>query len=134
LIRIRKQRGFTLDALGERINYARPNLIAWEKGRVSPSAARLVELAQVLGIEPWQLTTRTPRSAELVDLRVWAGLTQRQLADRAGIPRSSYSVIERGGAAPSRDVLARLAAAIGRDERELQRASRRTTARAPRGR
>jgi DNA-binding XRE family transcriptional regulator len=49
-------------------------------------------------------------------LKLWRehrGLTLQALADKAGCTRQMLSMIERGKAAPSADLLARLAAALG---------------------
>lgn len=126
LIRLRKARGLSHDALGARVARARPNMIAWEKGAAKPSPGKLVGLAQALEVEPWELTTVGPDNAELADLRSWAGLTQQELADKAGIMRSTYSLLERGGLPLRSDVAERIAKALGRDRDEVQRSYART--------
>lgn len=126
LVRLRKARGLSHDALGERVGRARPNMIAWEKGPAKPSPAKLVGLARALGVQPWELTTAGPETAELADLRGWAGLTQQELADKAAIMRSTYSLLERGGLPLRRDVAERIAAAIGCDVEIVERAAART--------
>jgi transcriptional regulator with XRE-family HTH domain len=92
MARLRKARGLTLDALGERVGRARPNVIKWEAGE-APSPPKLVALARALDVDPWQMTLRKPQAAELADLRDWAGLTRRALAARAGIRRSTYAEV-----------------------------------------
>lgn len=47
------------------------------------------------------------------EARLRAGLTQRQLAERAGTTQSSIARWETGGVAPPLETLARLAAACG---------------------
>lgn len=55
-----------------------------------------------------------PRAGWLiVEARRRAGLTQRQLADRASVPQSTISVYERGGREPTLPTLARLVGAAG---------------------
>jgi len=56
----------------------------------------------------------TPPAASLVDeIRRRSGLTQAELARRAGMPRSVVNVYLRGHREPGADMLARLAAAGG---------------------
>lgn len=55
----------------------------------------------------------------LSDLRERKGLSQRQLAEAAGIPRSTLTHIESGAANPSLSNLVRLATALGLGVEEL---------------
>lgn len=129
MARLRKERGLTLDALGERVGRARPNVIKWEAGE-APSPPKLVALARALEVEPWRLTTTKPQAAELADLRDWAGLTRTELATRAGIRRSTYADIERGIAPLMPQVAATVARVldcdVARVERAYRHAARRT--------
>ncbi len=129
LAEYRRHRGLSLDQLGERIGRARPNIITWEKGRSAPSPPKLVALAEALGVKPWQLTTVDPRSAELADLRAWAGLSQQELADRAGVVRATYALVERAELPLRADVAQELARVLGRRVREVELAYRRTARR-----
>lgn len=54
-------------------------------------------------------------SREVVSARSLAGLTQREVARRAGISQSMVAHVESGRAIPSLDVLRRLAGATGHD-------------------
>jgi transcriptional regulator with XRE-family HTH domain len=49
----------------------------------------------------------------LTEIRQRSGLTQAQLARRAGMPRSVVNAYERGKRVPGTDALARLAASAG---------------------
>jgi len=49
----------------------------------------------------------------IVEIRQRSGLTQAQLARRAGVPRSVVNAYERGRREPGTDALAHLAAAAG---------------------
>ncbi len=129
LAEYRRRRGLSLDQLGERIGRARPNLITWEKGRSTPSPPKLVALAEALGVKPWQLTTIDPRSAELADLRAWAGLSQQELADQAGVVRATYALVERAELPLRPEVAQELARALGRRVREVELAYGRTARR-----
>jgi transcriptional regulator with XRE-family HTH domain len=122
LVRLRKARGLSQDALGARVGRARPNIIIWEKGRAKPSPAKLVILAEALGVEPSRLSTG-PAGAELADLRGWAGLTQQELADKAGIRRSTYSLLERGGSQLRPGMAEQIASATGCEIGDVERAA-----------
>lgn len=130
LVRLRRARGLSHDALGERIDRPRPNIIKWEQGETTPSPEKLVVLASALGVDPWRLTTTRPASAELADLRDWAGLTRRDLAAAAGLTREMYSRLERGQIPLNDELAEALAAALGRDVPEIRRAYRRAVRRA----
>lgn len=54
-----------------------------------------------------------PIGARLRALRNEAGLTQAQIAESVGVAPETMSRIERGRLAPSRDLISRLAEAIG---------------------
>ena len=129
LAEYRRRRGLSLDQLGARIGRARPNLITWEKGRSTPSPPKLVALAAALGVKPWQLTTIEPRSAELADLRAWAGLSQQELADQAGLVRATYALVERAELPLRADVAQALSRVLGRQVREIELAYGRTARR-----
>jgi transcriptional regulator with XRE-family HTH domain len=65
----------------------------------------------------------TPLGVWLKRVRGEQGMSQRGLADRAGISRSYLCDIERGrGAQPSIETLDKLAAALGHSRNELMRA------------
>ena len=52
-------------------------------------------------------------ASRLIEARTTAGLSQRELAERAGTSQSAIARLERGGASPSVDTLERLLAAAG---------------------
>jgi len=127
LVRARTKRRLSQDALvealvAEGLRLDRSHVIRWEKGRQAPSPASLVALATVLEVQPWELTTARPSSAELADLRVWTGQTQTEVAERVGMPRSSYVLLERGGLPLRTEVADALAEALGRRPQEVKRA------------
>jgi transcriptional regulator with XRE-family HTH domain len=88
-----------------------------------------VVLARALGVDPWRLTRNRPASAELADLRDWAGMTRRDLAAAVRLTRETYSRLERGQTELDDEVAEALAGALERDIGEIRRAHRRTVRR-----
>jgi transcriptional regulator with XRE-family HTH domain len=114
LLEARRAKGLSHDALGALVGVARPNLIAYEKGRRVPSPARVVAIAEALGVDPLELTT-TPSLAEATfsDLRLRAGVANVDLAEEASVSYS-YLYLVTTGARPLRPELAeRLAGPLG---------------------
>lgn len=97
LRRLRNQRGLTQAELADHMGVARTYAIQWERqgpDGTAPSPGNLVRLAQLLQVEPHRLTTIDPSEALLGDLRHWQGLSQAELADKAGIATSTLATIE----------------------------------------
>jgi transcriptional regulator with XRE-family HTH domain len=92
----RKALGMSLDALAELVATNRQALVAYEQGRRRPGITVLVALAQALGLDPLDLTTATVETATLAELRARVGLTKTELAQRLGLARSTWDLIERG--------------------------------------
>jgi transcriptional regulator with XRE-family HTH domain len=91
---LRLAAGLTQRELAERTGTDHTTIAKYEtRGRV-PFVERLAELARALGVEPAQLTRGG--AGTLVELRVAAGLTQSAAAQRAGLVRSRYAMLERG--------------------------------------
>ena len=63
------------------------------------------------------MTAWTVPGSLLWQARTEAGLTQRQLAEAAGVPQSTIAAIEAGRRQPSIPLLQRLVAAAGKDLR-----------------
>lgn len=68
----------------------------WLEGERTPDVRYLPLLASAFGVAAHELTTRKPDQARLYDLRVWQGLSQRELAERAGLRAVRYGRIENG--------------------------------------
>ncbi|MBW3615611.1 MAG: helix-turn-helix domain-containing protein [Actinobacteria bacterium] len=96
MAQLRARAGLGMKELADCLGQLPPNVVAWEKGRVAPTPRHLVHIAAVLEVEPWRLTTATPETAELADLRAWAGLTTAEAAASAGVSRRTWSNVERG--------------------------------------
>ncbi len=62
---------------------------------------------------PWRSLAVSPSAALVGEIRTRSGLSQAELARRAGLPRSVVNAYVRGNREPGTDTLARLAAAGG---------------------
>lgn len=96
---LREERGLTQADLAARVGVRRTYFIQWEReqGRATtPTPRMLGRLADVLGVQPQQLTSIAPGDALLSDLRTWAGLSQPELARVLQVPETSLSAVERG--------------------------------------
>lgn len=123
--RIRQQRRLSLDALADELGQRRPNVIAWEQGRIPPSPRNFRAIADALDVDAIRLLTIGPRDAELADLRACAGLTMQDVADAAGVTWRTYAQLEAGDR-PLSDELARaVAKALGTTQAQVRTAVQR---------
>ena len=106
--------GLTQDRLAARVGVVTARIGDWERGRFRPTPASLTRLAAALGTSPAELQTPTDIPT-LAELRGNAGLTQRQLADRAGLTPGAYAYLELGATTLHRLAAGALAAALGLD-------------------
>ena len=67
------------------------------------------------------LVSRAQLGAAVAEARAKAGLTQLELAQRAGLEESSIITLEQGQYKPKSSELSRIAEALGVDELELLR-------------
>jgi transcriptional regulator with XRE-family HTH domain len=70
----------------------------WERGEERPQSRFIPLLAHELGVDPLELIDGDPRQPDLMHLRVAAGLSVREIAQRAGLTTMSYHRLERRGA------------------------------------
>ncbi len=126
LVRIRRARGLSQDALGELVALSRPALIAYEKGQRTPGPTILYRLATALDVDVLRLTSATLRTATMTDLRARAGLSKTALAATLGMPRHTYDRIERGVRVAEQEMVAQLAGVLGVSEATVMRALRRS--------
>ena len=68
---------------------------------------------QKILIEMEQKSTRQSMVEQYVQCRKMQGLTQAELAKKAGVPRSNITRFESGSYNPSLELLVRIAAALG---------------------
>ena len=92
----RRNRGLSIDALGELVAVTRSALVGYEHDRVRPGIEILVDLSRALRVDPYKLMGIDRGAATLAHLRATAGLTKTAIARRLGMGRSTWSHIERG--------------------------------------
>jgi transcriptional regulator with XRE-family HTH domain len=83
-------------ALGKLVQKDRIYVLNLEGGRKAPSPGALVELARALELEPLWLLKTCAEEASLVQLRVAAGLLQREVAAELRVSTAALSQIEAG--------------------------------------
>lgn len=86
---------------------------AWERGLATPEPPTFVAIAQALGITPGDLLTIPPEQYTLAELRVVAGLQQRDAAALAGVHPVRLSNCEAGYERLTDDLAHALAKAYG---------------------
>lgn len=120
LRRARLRSGLSQAELAARIGVKRNNITRWESEQepVTPRLSTLALLADVLQVRPGELY-RLQSERGLRRLRLRAGLTQRELGEAAGVPRSTISAIERGRMTPDLRVQTQLANALHVSAAEL---------------
>lgn len=69
----------------------------WERGEERPHARFIPVLARRLDIDPLELLDGDPQRPDLAHLRVAAGLSLREMAERTGLTTMSYHRLERRG-------------------------------------
>ena len=112
-----------LEARG--VTVSRQHVSAWEHGVWAPAPSRLLAVAALLDIAPMRFMLKNGEKPALAELRVaHRGLTQGQLAAEIDMPRSTYSLLERGGTDLTPAVRIRLAAALQVDVDTIERGYR----------
>jgi transcriptional regulator with XRE-family HTH domain len=110
----RRNAGLTQADLAKRIGVSQARISSWEQGERHPDAFRLHGLAKALELDVLDLLPKgAPVTLRVLRLRV--GLNQAELAQRLGMPRSTWSAIERGELAVPTDDIGRLAKLLGVD-------------------
>lgn len=62
LLALRKQKGWSQEQLGARINVTRQTVSKWETGETTPEMGKLVELGELFGVSLDDLAGRTPQT------------------------------------------------------------------------
>ncbi|MEU2004712.1 helix-turn-helix domain-containing protein [Rhodococcus sp. NPDC019627] len=114
--------GLSRGALSRALGVDPSTIHKWETSRSHPEPEHLTRITETLGI-PLDRLLVVPRNRQvLADLRILAGLTQRQVANRAGISTTTIGKIERGEASLSDRHAAALADVLCVDERTIRAA------------
>ena len=98
----------------------RSDIAKYEAGQASPQPPRLAAIARALGVPAAALLEPPPGGPGLAYLRAAAGLTQAELAGRAGIGLKRYELAELGLRPLDDDDIIRLAAATGATARQVR--------------
>ncbi|MFJ3113763.1 helix-turn-helix domain-containing protein [Micrococcus luteus] len=93
---LRVKAGLTPDELSVRLGSSRQSVSHWETGRSTPAPPVLKQIAQELDVSISVLVPIPDNRLRMGDLRVRAGLTQIQAAERLGISPTSLAEIEKG--------------------------------------
>lgn len=93
---LRVKAGLTPDDLSVRLGSSRQSVSHWETGRSTPAPPVLKQIAQELDVSISALVPIPDNRLRMGDLRVRAGLTQIQAAERLGISPTSLAEIEKG--------------------------------------
>lgn len=127
LRRLRLDLGLKQVELANRIGVDPVVLSSWERPGGRPSARNLGRIAAALGLEVADLYRSDPAAAgTLADLRVQAGLGQRELACALDVSKAAVSRWERKVSAPPTEILPRYAQALGTTVVALIRAAKST--------
>lgn len=108
---LRTRRGWSQERLAAEVG-AYPTMVGkWENGQHVPTVATIAALSRVLGTEPAVFTGTPMEHAELLDLRLWSGLSRAQACAATGISARQLRWYEHGTRRPEgvhADRLARL--------------------------
>jgi len=84
------------EELATLIGLTRQAVQKWLRGDSSPAPRSLPRIAEALGVDPAQLTPGATAAPRLSDLRVRAGLSQVETAERLGIGATTLRGLEAG--------------------------------------
>ncbi len=104
----------------------------WETGRAAPQPDLLARAANILGVSIETLVVVTDSMRTLSDLRILAGLTQRQLADQIACSDTTLGRLERGEARLTDALAEKIARALELETTTITDAYRRARERPPR--
>ena len=120
LVSARETAGLSLQQLAGLLGTRTARIAGWESGQHLPTSKTLARMARVLRVSVDDLRGRDPRRPFTVaDQRYWLGLTQAEVANRAGLTQHAYADLEHG-APLTEDVAHRVAAALRVTVEELR--------------
>ncbi|MGB9812902.1 MAG: helix-turn-helix domain-containing protein [Thermovenabulum sp.] len=110
---LRQKKNLSLEKLAELAGISASYLCQIEKGIVLPSISTLNNLAKALGVEPQQIFASNANIGfKLKKLRTERGLTQVELAKKAGVSPALIGQLESGKVEPSIKTLEKIAQAL----------------------
>lgn len=103
--------GLTQERLAEIVGTEQTRVSEWERGVMAPRPALMPKLAAAVGLDALEFLAVDPGCPSLEDMRLAAGLTMQQVADRLGISLRRYRGIEIGSTRrdPPEDLVDQLA-------------------------
>lgn len=111
---MRNEKNMSLQDLADRADISVSYLSEIERGTVYPALSTLRKIAAELGVPPSTLMHHEPSlGRKLKALREEYGLTQAQLAGKAGVTAGLIGQLEQGKVQPSLKTLEKLAAVMG---------------------
>lgn len=119
LHRMRVSSGLSARDVGDLAGVSEDTIHKWEAGTTSPDPRHAYQLAQALRVRVRDLTTVTDAQIGLTELRVFRGLTLRELAGQTRISPSTLSNIEVGHRRPTPEHAQALADTLGVTTEEL---------------
>ncbi|KPH20714.1 MULTISPECIES: helix-turn-helix domain-containing protein [Rhodococcus] len=93
---LRTKAGFTPDEFSVRLKVSRQSISHWETGRSVPPPPMLKQIAQLLMVSIVVLVPIPDNQLRMGDLRVRAGLTQKEAAELLDLSSSTLAEIEKG--------------------------------------
>lgn len=114
--------------LADSVGVSRQSVSAWRTGRTIPTPVLLAKVARWLDIPISDLVPIAEDRLRMADLRVRAGLSQRDAAALLGLATSTLTTIEKGRRSVSPDVAAAMVGVYGLDEATVLDAWERTNA------
>lgn len=113
---LREKKGMTVTDLARSTGLSPAHISEIERGRTAASVATLEKLARALGVSPGVLVRSVGANGvgeKLRRLRERLGLTQKEVAEKAGVSYGLIGQIESGRTQSSVTTLSRLAEALG---------------------
>ncbi|MFO7151884.1 MAG: helix-turn-helix domain-containing protein [Bacillota bacterium] len=109
---LRRERGLSLSELAERAGISATYLCQIENGKVLPSLATLKAIAKALNANPQDFLSATHISYKIKKIRLERGITQAELAKKAGVSTGLIGQIESGKVEPSIKTLEKISNAL----------------------
>ncbi|MBL3747360.1 helix-turn-helix domain-containing protein, partial [Mycobacteroides abscessus subsp. massiliense] len=113
LRRAREAAGLSRAQLATRVKTDAEVVSLWEERGVTPTPARIKQIAEAIGITVDDLYRPSAQASPLIAMRTRAGLSQRALAQKIGVSQALVSRIERGQADLTPELSESLAEALG---------------------